>query len=234
MQRHTREVLPVEALTEADRAAIAKAEVPTNTGTWTGNLTRNRNAFSRSACRPGHSLRLSVACRASAGPGGGRQGPAWRHHAGRRGRRRRDGGHRPSVTHTRLSIVQRPWKSLWRPNSAWGWTVNAPGSSAARSIVSYGLGPDIRPIPGRPGNIAYGVLPPGLFGRSRRGCSRLPTPAPPGHRAFLNLSRMAFLVRMHSSSATLCRRARDLRHVGRRRRGVRLREGVYVLHGDPR
>jgi len=28
MQRHTREVLPIEALTEADRAAIAKAEVP--------------------------------------------------------------------------------------------------------------------------------------------------------------------------------------------------------------
>jgi prevent-host-death family protein len=28
MQRHTREVLPVEALTEAERAAIAKAEVP--------------------------------------------------------------------------------------------------------------------------------------------------------------------------------------------------------------
>ena len=28
MQRHTREVLPVEALTEADRAAIAKAKVP--------------------------------------------------------------------------------------------------------------------------------------------------------------------------------------------------------------
>jgi PHD/YefM family antitoxin component YafN of YafNO toxin-antitoxin module len=27
MQRHTREVLPVEALTEADRAAIAKAEI---------------------------------------------------------------------------------------------------------------------------------------------------------------------------------------------------------------
>jgi hypothetical protein len=28
MQRHTREVLPVEALTEAGMAAIAKAELP--------------------------------------------------------------------------------------------------------------------------------------------------------------------------------------------------------------
>ena len=176
-----------------------------------------------------------MACRASEGPGGGGQGPALRHHAGRRGRRRRDGGHRPS---RHAHPASRSFSGRGNPSgdqaAPGAGQSNAPGSSAARSTGSYGLAPISGPFPAVPVTLPMVSCRPACSGRSRGGCSRLPTPAASGPSCVPEPLPHGFLGKDASSSATLCRRARDLRHVGRRRRGFRLREGVYVLHGDPR